>query len=97
MGTEEDAEELFTNISGELDTISEESYQSMSKGSSTYWLKCDVGTYYLTKDSSVVIYGTGFEDDWAELRYLMYKLGYYKYDTTYIKNQKEVAEQTFGY
>lgn len=100
METEEDANELFTNISAEIDKVNEEvssGTTSSSKGSSIYWLHNGDGCYYLVKDGSNILYGTGFDDDWQELRYLMYKLSYYEYDETYIKNQKEVAEQTYGY
>jgi hypothetical protein len=97
MESEEDADELFTNMSDELDVITEDTMLSSQKGSSRYWVHCREGNYHLLKDGNVILYGTGFEDDKIELDYLFYKLGYYKYDTTYIKNQREVNEKTFGY
>ncbi|MDF2542223.1 MAG: hypothetical protein K0S47_1941 [Herbinix sp.] len=95
METEEDAVELFTTISEELDE--KDNVSTSGNSSSVYWLRCSEGSYYLKMDSNIVLYGTGFEDDDIELKYLFYKLGYYKYDTTYIKNQVEVNEQTLGY
>ena len=97
MDSVEDANELFMQISDELKSIKESNVSTSSSGTSLYWLECNKGSYYLQKDSKIILYGTGFEDDSNELKYLMFKLGYYKYDTTYIKNPKEVNEQTFGY
>jgi hypothetical protein len=95
MESEEDAEELFAAISEELD--GKDNISTSGNSSSVYWMRCSEGSYYLKMDSNVVLYGTGFEDDDIELKYLFYKLGYYKYDTTYLKNQVEVNEQTLGY
>ncbi len=95
METEEDAGELFTAISEELDN--KDNVSTSGNSSSVYWMRCSEGSYYLKMDSNVVLYGIGFEDDLIELKYLFYKLGYYKYDTTYFKNQVEVNEQTLGY
>jgi len=98
METEEDASELYTNISEELDKIKSEmsGNKTSVKGSSQHYLHNADWCYYVVKDSNSVIYGIG-DEEWKELRYLMYKLGYYKYDETYVKNQKEVARQTYGY
>lgn len=95
METEEDAGELFNTISEEL--MQKDNISTSGNSSSVYWMRCSEGSYYLKLDNNVVLYGTGFEDDDTELKYLFYKLGYYKYDTTYFKNQVEVYEQTFGY
>ncbi len=95
METEEDAGELFNTIREEL--IQKDDATTKAESSTVYRTRGSGGSYFLKHDRNVVLLGTGFEDDDEELRYLFYKLGYYKYDTTYFKNQVEVYEQTFGY
>lgn len=91
MESNEDADELFLRISDEMDLIKK---QSSSKGKNSYYIFNNNGGDYVVKEGRNVIYGKCFKEDKNELLYQFNLLGYYEYNTTYIKHDNL---ERFGY